>query len=166
MYEMLVAFDENQQIVGQLAKDWEISDDSLTYTFHLNEGIKFHDGTDFNAQAVVDNYNRVMDVENNLRTRRSFVTTVDDEEVLRVASVEATDDYTVVFTLNEAYSTFINKLTQFCIISPAALEEYGNDIMYHPCGTGPFKFGEWVEGDHVTMVKNEEYWERFPALIL
>ena len=99
-----------------------------------------------------------MDVENNLRTRRSFVTTVDDEEVLRVASVEATDDYTVVFTLNEAYSTFINKLTQFCIISPAALEEYGNDIMYHPCGTGPFKFGEWVEGDHVTMVKNEEYW--------
>src|SRR5699024_6267505 len=105
MYEMLVAFDENQQIVGQLAKDWEISDDSLTYTFHLNEGIKFHDGTDFNAQAVVDNYNRVMDVENNLRTRRSFVTTVDDEEVLRVASVEATYDYTVVFTLNEAYST-------------------------------------------------------------
>ena len=158
MYEMLVKFDENQQIVGNLADSWEVSDDSLTYTFHLHEGIKFHDGTDFNAQAVIANYERVVDVNNNLRTRRSFVTTRDDEEFYRVANIEAPDDYTVVFTLAEAYSTFINKLTQFCIISPAAIEEYGNDVMYHPCGTGPFVFSEWVEGDHTTMVKNEDYW--------
>lgn len=158
MYEMLVKFNEKQEIVGGLADSWEISDDSLTYTFHLHEGIKFHDGTDFNAQAVIDNYNRVVDAENNLRTRRTFVTTRNDEEFFRVASVEAPDDYTVVFTLAEPFSTFINKMTQFCIISPAALEEHGNDIMYHPCGTGPFVFEEWVEGDHTTMVKNEEYW--------
>lgn len=158
MYEMLVRFDENQEIVSGLADTWEVSEDSLIYTFHLREGIKFHDGTDFNAQAVVANYDRVVDVENNLRTRRTFVTTKNEEEFYRCASVEAADDYTVVFTLAEPYSTFINKLTQFCIISPAAIEEYGNDIMYHPCGTGPFKFEEWVEGDHTTMVKNEEYW--------
>jgi glutathione transport system substrate-binding protein len=158
MYEMLVKFDENQEIVPGLAESWEVSDDSLTYTFHLREGIKFHDGTDFNAQAVVANYERVVDVDNNLRTRRTFVTTKDGEEFYRCASVEATDDYTVVFTLAEAYATFINKMTQFCIISPSAIEEYGNDIMYHPCGTGPFVFSEWVEGDHTTMVRNEEYW--------
>lgn len=158
MYEMLVKFDENQEIVGGLAESWEVSEDSLTYTFHLREGIKFHDGTDFNAEAVVANYERVVDPENNLRTRRSFVTTKDEEEFYRCTSVEASDEYTVVFTLAEPFGTFINKMTQFCIISPAALEEYGNDIMYHPCGTGPFVFEEWVEGDHTTMVRNEEYW--------
>ncbi|MDO4308886.1 MAG: ABC transporter substrate-binding protein [Eubacteriales bacterium] len=96
MYEMLVRFDENQEIVGGLADTWEVSDDSLTYTFHLHEGIKFHDGTDFNAQAVVANYERVVNVDNNLRTRRTFVTTKNEEEFYRCSSVEATDDYTVV----------------------------------------------------------------------
>ena len=57
-YEMLITFNENQELEGQLAESWEVSEDSLTYTFHLREGVKFSDGTDFNAAAVVANYEK------------------------------------------------------------------------------------------------------------
>lgn len=159
MYESLIKFDDEREITGQLAKSWEISDDSLTYTFKLNEGIKFQDGTDFNAAAVKGNFDRVFKKENNLRTRRTYIVTNDDEtETPRIASIETPDDTTVVFKLTEPYSPFINKLTMFSIISPTTLDQYGNDIMFHPCGTGPYVFKEWVEGDHTTMTRNEEYW--------
>jgi glutathione transport system substrate-binding protein len=165
VYENLVQFNEKNELVGQLAKDWEISDDSLTYTFHLNEGIKFHDGTDFNAAAVKANYDRVVNKDNNLRQRRTFVVTNDDgSEEPRVASVETPDDYTVVFKLTKAWSPFINRLSQFCIISPKALEEYGNDIMNHPVGTGPYTFVEWEEGDHTTLKRNDDYWGEKPEV--
>ena len=158
-YEMLVHFNKDQELEGQLAESWEVSDDSLTYTFHLREGVKFSDGTDFNAEAVKANYDRVLDPENNLRQRRNFIETADDgTETPRVESVECPDDYTVVFKLTKAWSPFINRLTQFCIISPTALEEYGNDIMNHPVGTGPFICTEWEEGDHTSFEKNEDYW--------
>ena len=156
---MLVAFDENQEIQGQLAESYEVSEDSLTYTFHLREGVKFTDGTDFNAAAVKANYDRIIDKENNLRQRRTFVVTGEDgSETYRVESIETPDDYTVVFKLTEPWAPFINRMTQICMISPAALEEYGNDIMNHPVGTGPFICTEWEEGDHTTFERNEDYW--------
>lgn len=165
MYEMLVKFDENNEIVGQLADSWEISDDSLTYTFHLKEGIKFHDGTDFNSAAIKANYDRIVRKEDNLRQRRTYVVTNSDgTETNRVESIETPDDYTVIYKLTEPWSPFINRLTQFCIISPKALEEYGNEIMYHPTGTGPYIFKEWVEGDHTTMTRNEDYWGEKPSV--
>lgn len=165
MYETLITFDENQEMVGGLAKSWEVSDDSLTYTFHLQEGVKFHDGTDFTAQSVIDNINRVSDAANNLSRRRLFIVTdADGNESSRIASMEATDDTTLVITLANAYNIFLNKLTQFMIISPAALEQYGNDILYNPCGTGPFIYSEWTEGDHTTMLKNENYWQGAPSI--
>ena len=158
-YEMLVAFDENQEIQGQLAESYEVSEDSLTYTFHLREGVKFTDGTDFNAAAVKANYDRIIDKENNLRQRRTFVVTGEDgSETYRVESIETPDDYTVVFKLTEPWAPFINRMTQICMISPAALEEYGNDIMNHPVGTGPFICTEWEEGDHTSFERNEDYW--------
>lgn len=165
VYENLVKFDEDNELVGELAESWEVSDDSLVYTFHLQEGVKFHDGTDFNSAAVVANYERVINPDNNLSQRRRFVVAKDDgSETKRIESVEAVDDYTVVFTLAEQWSPFINRMTQFCIISPTALEEYGNDIMYHACGTGPYTFVEWEEGDHTTMKRNEDYWGEKPGV--
>ena len=158
-YEMLITFNENQELEGQLAESWEVSEDSLTYTFHLREGVKFSDGTDFNAAAVVANYERIIDPENKLRQRRTYVVAQPDgTEKFRVESIETPDDYTVVFKLTEAWSPFINRMTQFCMISPAALEEYGNDIMNHPVGTGPFICTEWEEGDHTSFERNEDYW--------
>lgn len=165
IYDTLVKFDQDLELQGGLAESWEISDDSLTYTFHLRKGVKFHDGTDFNAQAIVTNYERIVDKENNLRQRRTYiVTNPDGSEKQRIASIETPDDYTVVYNLTEAWSPFINRLTQFCVISPTALEEYGNAIMNNPVGTGAFKFQEWEEGDHTTMVRNDEYWGEVPSV--
>ncbi len=164
-YEALVKFDENQEIVGLLAETYEVSDDSLTYTFHLREGVKFQDGTDFNAAAVKANYDRIMDKNNNLRMRRTYVRTEEDgTEVNRVASLETPDDYTVVFTLSEPWSPFLNRLTQFAMISPDALAEYGNDIMNHPVGTGPYRCVEWSEGDETKFERFEDYWGEKPGV--
>ena len=167
VYEELLHFDENQELKGVLAESWEVSDDSLTYTFHLRQGVKFHDGTDFNSAAVKANFDRIFNADNGLKSRRTyFKTSSDGTETPRIASIETPDDYTVVITLSEAYGVFLNKLTQLCFISPAAIEEYGNDVMYHPCGTGPFicEEGDWVEGDHVTMKKNDNYWGELPGV--
>ena len=78
VYETLVSFDENQELTGKLAESWEVSDDSLTYTFKLRQGVKFQDGTDFNAAAVKANYDRVVNKDNNLRQRRTFIVTNED----------------------------------------------------------------------------------------
>ena len=167
VYEELLHFDENQELKGVLAESWEVSDDSLTYTFHLRQGVKFHDGTDFNSAAVKANFDRIFNADNGLKSRRTyFKTSSDGTETPRIASIETPDDYTVVITLSEAYGVFLNKLTQLCFISPAAIEEYGNDVMYHPCGTGPFicEEGDWGEGDHVTMKKNDNYWGELPGV--
>jgi ABC-type transport system substrate-binding protein len=165
MYETLVTFDGEGNIVGKLAESYEVSDDNLTYTFHLRQGVKFHDGTDFTAQSVIDNINRVTDKDNGLSRRRLFIVTDSDgNETNRIESMEAPDDYTLVLKLAMPYNVFLNKLTQFCIISPTALEKYGNDIMYHPCGTGPYVFSEWKQGDHTTMTANPDYWGEKPSV--
>ena len=165
VYETLVSFDENQELTGKLAESWEVSDDSLTYTFKLRQGVKFQDGTDFNAAAVKANYDRVVNKDNNLRQRRTFIVTNEDgSETPRVDSIETPDDYTLVIKLTQAWAPFINRMTQFCIISPAALEEYGNDIMNHPCGTGPYVCTEWEEGDHTSFERNDDYWGDKPGV--
>ena len=159
MYETLIGFDDKQEMVGLLAEDWEVSEDSKTYTFNLRSGVKFHDGTDFNAEAVKANFDRLLNAENKLRHRRTyFITAADGSETPRIVSIEAKDETTLVITLTEPYSIFLNKLTQLAIISPEAIKTHGNDIMFNPSGTGPFKYSKWVEGDHTAMVRNEEYW--------
>ena len=165
VYETLVKFDQEINLVSGLADSWEISEDSLIYTFKLREGIKFHDGTDFNAAAVKATYDRVLNPDNGLRQRRTFVVAQPDgTEKMRVASIETPDDNTVVFTLTEPWAPFINRLTQFAIMSPTAIEKYGNDIMNNPVGTGPYVFKEWEEGNHTTLVRNEEYWGEKPGV--
>ncbi|MFF2481070.1 glutathione ABC transporter substrate-binding protein [Paenibacillus sp. NPDC058071] len=150
MYEGLLGFDENMGLSPALATEYKISDDGLTYTFTLREGVKFHDGTDFNSEAVAINIARIQDEKNNLRLRKSFA---------KVAKVETPDAKTVVFTLTEPYNAFLNKVAMAGMISPKALEEKGENIVKEPVGTGAFKFKEWVQGDRLVVVKNEEYWQ-------
>ena len=160
-----------------------LSDDGLTYTFKLREGIKFHDGTDFNADAVVYNYLRQKDAPEALRDAYNyyFGAVFGWAENSNLESVTAVDPLTVEFKLKAPQNNFLiatAPLPQFGIQSPTALQAgdadnpdpsksayaqgQGNGMV----GTGPFKFSEWVPNDHVTIAKNPDYWnaERVPHL--
>lgn len=155
MYESLLTFDENTNIVPMLAKEWSVSDDGLAYTFKLNEGIKFSDGEPFNAEAVVKNYERGKN-DPSLRLAHS----VENWE-----SVEVVNDYELIIHLKEANNTFINKLTQVKMVSPKAIEELGKDGLNHQsAGTGPFILDERIDGGSTKVVRNENYWRDGPGI--
>ncbi|HEU4847551.1 MAG TPA: ABC transporter substrate-binding protein [Rubrobacteraceae bacterium] len=149
LYDKLVDIDENGEIVPMLAKSYDVSDDGKVYTFHLRDGIKFHDGTEFNAEAVKYNLDRYQE-EDSVRST----------EVEPIESVEAVDEYTVRVTLSEPFAPFLAVLTDRAGImaSPKAIEENNGRISKDPVGTGPFKFVERVRGDHITVEKNPDYW--------
>ena len=175
--------------VPELAEDWEASEDGLEYTFSLREGVTFHDGTDFNAEAVCFNFDRWYNFEG-LATSPSasyyyqavfggFASTPDTPSIYE--SCEATDENTAVIRLTQVTSKFPAALAlpAFSIQSPTALEEYDADnlsgsedaltyteySLEHPTGTGPFKFESWDRGNgEVTIVRNDDYWGEAPAL--
>ena len=157
MYENLVRFDEKLKLVPGLAAKWEQSKDGLTWTFFLRQGIKFHDGTPFNSGAVKTFVERMIGPEKPSRAGlyAPFV-----------KSVEAVDDSTIKIQLKAPFAFFLNNLAHSAsgIISPAALKTYGKDISRRAVGTGPFKFVEWVHGDHLTLVRNDAYWGGKPNL--
>jgi peptide/nickel transport system substrate-binding protein len=155
----------------------EASADGLTYTFKLRTGIKFHDGTDFNADAVVYNYDRQKNAPAALRDAYNyyFGAVFGWAEKSNLKSVEKVDDSTVKFTLNAPQSNFLiaqAPLPQFGIQSPTALKagdadnpdpsksKYAQGQGTGMVGTGPFKYKEWVPNDHVTITKNPDYWNK------
>ncbi|WP_028986454.1 ABC transporter substrate-binding protein [Thermicanus aegyptius] len=158
---------DSTEVVPSLAKEWKSSEDGLTWTFSLQEGVKFHDGTDFDAEAVVYNFNRWMD-PNHPQHKGDFGYYAymfggfkgDPGHVIK--EVVAKDKYTVEFHLNFPQAPFLNNLAMspFGIASPAAIEKYGEKFGDHPVGTGPFKFVEWKKGDSITLEKNPDYWKK------
>ncbi len=155
MYEGLLQFgDSNTEVEPCLAESWDISDDGLTYTFHLRQGVKFHDGTDFNAEAVKFNVERqTINKEENM--------TYGDFVYGDVAECNVIDDYTVEFKLSKASTPFLNNLAMSLgapMVSPAACEKYDNNLNENPVGTGPYKFVRWDKGEAVVMERNEDYW--------
>lgn len=160
IFETLLSFGEQDTTVqAGLAKEWEVSEDGLTYTFKLQEGVKFHDGTDFNAEAVVFNFDRWKNGADGEFPYYESMFTVGGEDI--IASVEATDEYTVVFTLSRAQAPFLKNIAMspFAIASPTAVEKSGEAFGDNPVGTGPFTFVEWKRNDSITLAKNEEYWQ-------
>jgi ABC-type transport system substrate-binding protein len=157
MYENLAKFDETLKIVPGLAEKWEQSKDGLTWTFFLRKGVKFHDGTPFNAEAVKTFVERMIGPEK--PSRAGLYTPF-------VKSVEVVNDSTVKIVLKAPFAFFLNNLAHSAsgIISPTALKTLGKDIARKAVGTGPFKFVEWVHGDHLTMVRNDDYWGGKPYL--
>jgi len=162
--ETLVNYEkETTDIIPGLAKDWVVSDDGKTYTFELEEGIKFHDGTDLNADAVVQNFERWM----NGKSEADFPYFVSQfggfkgDESAVIKEVKAVDENKVEFTLFRPQAPFLKNLamTAFSISSPAAIEKFGAKYIENPVGTGPFKFESWKRNDTITVVKNEEYWK-------
>ncbi|WJM80703.1 glutathione ABC transporter substrate-binding protein GsiB [Pectobacterium brasiliense] len=151
-YQGLFGFDKEMKLVNVLADSYDVSPDGLTYTVKLHPGVKFHDGTAFNAAAVKVNLDRASNPDNRLKRYNLFK---------MIDKTEAVDDLTVKITLKTPFSAFVNNLAHpaAVMISPAALKQYGKDIGFHPVGTGPYRFVTWNQTDFVKVEKFNGYWK-------
>jgi peptide/nickel transport system substrate-binding protein len=149
--EPLVWEPEPGQFKPGLAASWEISPDAKTYTFHLRQGVKFTDGTPFNADAVKFTMDRVEDPATKAGQSHDQLGPYDHTEVV--------DDHTVKIVMKEPYAALLTNLNGYLgIVSPTAVQKEGlAGFAQHPVGTGPFVFKEWVPKDHITLVKNPDY---------
>jgi peptide/nickel transport system substrate-binding protein len=166
IFDTLLVYEEGSTTVKpSLAESYEVSADGLVYTFKLKAGVKFHDGTDFNADAVVFNFNRWSDPNSPYKFEGDSFDYYDsmfgppDNRVIK--EVKAVDDLTVQFTLNAPQAPFLQNIamTSFSIGSPKAIEEKKENFKSEPVGTGPFKFVEWKRNDSITLEKNPDYWQ-------
>ncbi len=164
VYDGLVRYrDGTLEVEPALAESWEISDDGTVYTFTLRQGVTFHDGSPFNAEAVKFNFDRMLNEDHPQHDTGPFPLAF---FFSAVEEVTVEDEYTVTFTLNEPYAPFLSNLAYptGLIVSPAAVEEHGQDFGRQPSGTGPFKFVEWESNARVVVERNPEYWEGAPQL--
>ena len=134
-----------------LATSWDISPDGRTYTFKLRQGVKFHDGTAFNAAAVKFTFERILNPATESRWANQLIAPYDSSEIV--------DDYTLRVKLKGSYGPFLEALTQtfLGIVSPTAVQKWGKDYVYHQVGTGPFTYKEYVSKDHLTLDRNPDY---------
>lgn len=164
-----------------LAEDWESAPDGMSHTFMLKEGVTFHDGTDFNAEAVCFNFERWYNWTGIAASEalsyyygKLFRGYVETPDAAVYKSCTPNGDHEVTIELNQPFAGFIPALSlpAFAMQSPAALEEFGADDVGgtaeapslseygqgHPVGTGPFVFEEWSPGEQLTLTYNEDYW--------
>ena len=146
-----------------LATSWDRSPDGRSITFELREGVRFHDGTDFNADAVVFNFQRIIDESHphstpDLAANRNNFAVVED--------VRAIDPGTVEMLLEWPHPYIEQLLATYggLIVSPSMIQERGEDSSQHEAGTGPFILDKRVEGDRLEFVRNDDYWAGQPYL--
>ncbi len=152
LFNGLTAHNGDNEVIPSLAKSWEFDEETNTYTFHLEEGVKWHDGEPFTANDVKFTIEAIMDPENGSENAPNFE---DVEEI----TVE--DDYTVSFRLSAPNVAFLDYMTM--AILPQHLLEgedmQESDFFRHPIGTGPYKLASWDEGQAITLEKNEDYFK-------
>ena len=155
VWEPLITMDAAGQPVGKLAKSWEMSDDAKTWTFHLQEGVKFHDGEAFNADAVLYNFDRM---RSEVKPSGFYSLNI-DSFYPNLDQVTKVDDYTVQLTFTEASPTLLFTMTNFgsAMYSPKCFDENYNYTGIAQ-GTGPFKITENVKDQYVLLERNEDYW--------
>lgn len=155
MYDSLVWFNDEGIIEPALAESWEVSEDGSEYTFHLREGVTFHNGEPFNADAVVFSWERAVNA--------GFEYSYNWEDA---TSVEKLDDLTVKVTTEGSNALFLSTMVDnWAMIPPGYFEEVGQEgFNEHPVGTGPYVFVEWVKGDRITMKANLDYWRGAPKI--
>ncbi|MDP4163405.1 MAG: ABC transporter substrate-binding protein [Bacillota bacterium] len=157
IYDTLVTFGpQDTEIHPGLATSWSNTPDGLKYTLKLQEGVKFQDGTDFNADAVVFNFNRWKTGD---KEKFAYYTSQFGDVIKEVKAVDPT---TVEITLSHPIAPFYKNLAMaaFAMASPAAVQKYGDKFFENPVGTGPFTFKEWKRNDKITIVKNPNYWKK------
>jgi peptide/nickel transport system substrate-binding protein len=153
VFEGLTRFMADGSVVAGLAKSWDISDDGLTYTFMLNEGVMFHDGTDMNADDVKFSLDRARADDSTNAQKGLFAD---------IADVTVVDSLTVQVTLAQPNGSFLFNMAwgDAVIVAPESIET----IASNPIGTGAFAFSDWVQGDRLELVRNDAYWGDAPAL--
>lgn len=151
VYDTLVYQDAEGNIVPGLAASWTVSDDGLEYVFDLRDGVTFHDGTVFDAEAVKYNFDRIKALGPKSYKASSLIADVE--------TVEVTSPLQVKLVMKQANSSLLFNLalTYVAMVSPTAAEQYGDEYHLNQVGTGPFKFTEIELGDHYTLVKNPDY---------
>jgi peptide/nickel transport system substrate-binding protein len=151
VYDRLMELTPDGTYHPGLSTHWEQSEDGHSWTFHLREGVTFHDGTPFDAEAVKYNFERIVDPAT--RSQNAVF------ELGPYVDAEVIDDYTLEATWDEVYTRLPAALihSSLSIVSPAQAQELGENYGQHPVGTGPFIFEEWVENSHITIVRNPDY---------
>jgi peptide/nickel transport system substrate-binding protein len=141
----------------RLATKYVVSKDGLTYTLHLRKGVKFSDGTPFDAKAAKLTFDRALDPK--MRVPLRFA-------IAMIKEVKIVDDYTLRIELKYPFAPFAPTLSMTLTspISPAAIEKYGDDVRQNPVGAGPYILKEWVKGDRIVMVRNENYYGKKPTV--
>ncbi len=148
IYEALTTIGVDLSVVPGLAESWEISDDSLTYTFKLRDGVKFHDGTSFDAEDVAASIRRV---------QAAAIASPLASRVTPITKIEVIDPLTVAFTLDAPFAPILSSLATIAIV-PAEAETNVDALQQTPVGTGPFKFVEWQPNGFIALDKNADYY--------
>ena len=153
VFEGLTRFGPDGAVLPALAESWEVAPDGLSWVFNLREGVSFHDGLPFTAEDVVFSFDRAMAADSTNAQKQLFD---------GINEVTAIDDTTVEIGLDAPKGSLLFNLAwgDAVIVSPASAETNKSN----PVGTGPFRFSNWVQGDRIELVRNEEYWGGKPAL--
>jgi peptide/nickel transport system substrate-binding protein/oligopeptide transport system substrate-binding protein len=165
VFDGLVRFTPDAQVVPGLARAWEVSADGLTYTFHLRTGVKFHDGRPFSAKNVISSFQRVLDPKTKggrgwplypIDGAKAYA----DGKGTTVPGLSAPNDSTVVIKLSEPFAIFPKLLAMpvAAIVPDSVPANFGE----HPIGTGPWKFVEWKHDDYLKFAANPDYFEGRP----
>jgi peptide/nickel transport system substrate-binding protein/oligopeptide transport system substrate-binding protein len=165
VFDGLVRFTPDAQIVPGLAREWTVSNDGLTYTFHLRSGVKFHDGRPFVARQVISSFMRALDPATKggrgwplypIAGAKDYA----DGKAKQVAGLSAPNDSTVIIRLTEPFAIFPKLLAMpvASIVPDSVPSNFGE----HPVGTGPWKFVEWKHDDYLLFAKNSTYWGTAP----
>ncbi|HEX2924606.1 MAG TPA: ABC transporter substrate-binding protein [Chloroflexota bacterium] len=157
IYDGLVAFDPKLKVVPSLAESWERSADNLTWTFRLRKGVKFHDGTPFNAQAVEAHIKRIQDPKNGSPNKNLWD---------HIKGIKVVDDSTIQLSTEKPFGPMLTYLAHGSggIPSPDAVAKLAAQFPSAPIGTGPYKLGTFNAGTDLTLVRNDEYWGTKPKL--
>ena len=157
IFSGLTSHDGENQVAPGLAKSWDYDEDTLTYTFHLEENVKWHDGEPFTADDVKFTIEAIMDPDNGSENAPNY------EDV---TTIDVIDDHTISFTLSAPNVAFLDYMTM--AILPKHLLEgedmQESDFFRHPIGTGPYKLDSWDAGQAITLVKNEDYFKGAPNI--
>ncbi|MBW2148716.1 MAG: hypothetical protein JRG73_01390 [Deltaproteobacteria bacterium] len=163
IYDLPIHKDSKGTLIPALFTKWEHSNNGKTWTFHLRKGVKFHDGTPFNAEAVKFVWERNTSAKKKVRRRSYFTPWAQNIKVI--------DEHTIQTTSKKPFAPLLRFFTHgsMAIPSPTALKKYGDQINRNPVGTGPFRFVKWIPGDRLVLERNEDFWgpkPKFKNLII